>query len=103
MNALLSIMLVLAGLAATDSVADRIAIVKTVAAYDFDGGADRLWSEVTRPTIVIDSIRFLAPDAARVEGSMNQYGSAIVVRRLPVRVLLRKRSGQWWVTSMEPR
>jgi hypothetical protein len=100
MNVLLSVAIVVAGLASTDRVADRIAIAKTVAAHDFDGGGG-LWSEVTPAKVVIYSIGFLAPDTALLEGSLNQYGSAIAVRRQPVRIRLRKSSGEWRISSVE--
>ena len=101
-NALLSVMLLLAGLAATDHPADRMAIAKTLATHNFDRGGGGLWSEVTRPTIAIDSVRFQGPDTALVHGSLNQYGSAIIVRRIRVGVVLQKRDGQWRVTSVAP-
>ena len=103
-NALLSIMLMLSGLAAVDLVADRIAIRKAIAANNFDGAEQgRFWSERTRPTVTVDSIRFLAPDNAIAEGRMNQYGSTIIVRRWSVRIAVRKNSGVWRVVSVESR
>lgn len=99
-NPLLSVIVALAGLAVTDRLLDRIAIATTIAANNLDSGSGEPWSEVTRPTVVIYFIRFVPPDTALVDGAMKQYGSAIIVRRVPVRILLRKRSGQWRITSV---
>lgn len=61
--------------------------------------SDAPWSEVTSPRIVIQSVRFIARDVALVDATNTQYGSVILVRRIPMLFVMKKRSG-WRIASV---
>jgi len=57
------------------------------------------WSEVTKPRIVVRSIRFITADVALVDAVNTQYGSTILVRRIPVLVVMRREATGWRIAS----
>jgi hypothetical protein len=54
-----------------------------------------IWTEVSRPTIIIRSVQFLTPDIALVDGANVQFGSIVLTRRVPF-VLIAKREKTVW-------
>ena len=62
--------------------------------------ANRPWSEVTRPKIALQSIRFITPDVALVDAANSQYGSAILVRRVPLLMVMKRETSGWRVASL---
>ncbi len=106
MRTILCLPILFAACAWADETADRAAIEKSVAELRFAAGAHvdpefRLlghgepWSEVTPPYIAIRSIRFITADVAVVDAASTQYGSVILVRKLPL-LLVMKRQGRDW-------
>jgi hypothetical protein len=61
--------------------------------------SDRPWSEVTRPRLVIQAIRFVTPEVALVNAASTQYGSTTPVRRIPV-LLVMKKEANWRIASL---
>jgi len=59
-----------------------------------------MWSEVTPPAIQTESVRFVSPDVAIVDGSQVQYGSVIVRRRVPIMILMKLDGKEWRIVSM---
>jgi hypothetical protein len=107
-----------AQLAVADEAADRAAIDKLIATlndrtashaqlYTSDSGDSQLrleqisdarrepMSELTRPFLVLNAVRFVTPEVALVDATSAQYGS-LYARRLPVLLILR-RSGDWQI------
>ena len=62
--------------------------------------SDRPWSEVTTPRMVIQSIRLITPDVALVDAANTQYGSTILVRRVPVLVVMKREGKDWRIASL---
>jgi hypothetical protein len=58
-----------------------------------------LWPEVTSPHIVIRSIRFITPRVALVDAANTQYGSVVLVRRVPL-LLVMKKEKEWRIASL---
>jgi len=58
------------------------------------------WSEVTAPRLVIHSIRFVTNDVALVDAASTQYGSTILVRRIPVRLVMKREGTDWRIASL---
>ena len=113
-----------------DSAADRVAVeqivkavfagastgtpVSTLFAADADSEFDRLTqldrqllglskeplSEVTTPSVVIRSIRFVTPDVALIVAANTQYGSIILQTRIPVLLVMRKEGTDWRIVSL---
>jgi len=86
-------------------VSDRHQIRQAVAALNHEIAAlpdPHPWSETTRPRFRIARITFAAPDLALVDGSFRQYGSMILVRSLPARLVLRRVEGSWKLVAMYP-
>src|SRR5258707_6218201 len=52
--------------------------------------ADKPWSEVTTPRMVIQSIRFVTSEVALVDAANTQYGSTILVRNVPMLIVMQK-------------
>jgi hypothetical protein len=112
MKAIPGILLFCASLAFADVPADRTAdrteiaqvvhspsTAKTVAAL-FPADADEPLSEVTPPLIAIQSIRFLTPEIALVDAIGTQFGSAILARRVPVWLVMKKEGDDWKIASL---
>jgi hypothetical protein len=57
-------------------------------------------SEVTTPRVVIQSVRFITPDVALVDAANTQYGSVVLVRRVPVLFVMRKEREGWRITAV---
>lgn len=62
--------------------------------------ANTPWSELTRPKIALQSIRFITPDVALVDAANSQYGSTILVRRVPLLMVMKRESSGWRVASL---
>lgn len=62
--------------------------------------SDKPWSEVTTPRIVIQSIRFISAEVALADAANTQYGSTILVRRVPVLFVMKKQAGEWRIASL---
>ncbi len=60
---------------------------------------DPMWSEVTAPRITVRSIRFITADVALVDAVNSQFGSLILVRRVPLLLTMKRESGGWRITS----
>jgi hypothetical protein len=58
------------------------------------------WSEVTTPRLVIQSVRFVTPDAALVDAANTLFGSTILARRIPVLVVMKKEGAGWRISSL---
>lgn len=56
-------------------------------------------SETTPPRLVVRSIRFLTPQVALVDAANTQYGSLILVRKVPV-LLVMKKDGDWRIAAL---
>ena len=65
--------------------------------------ADRPWSEMTAPHIAIHSVRFVTADVALIDGASTQFGSAIMVRRMPLFLLVKKQPEGWRIVSLRLR
>lgn len=128
MRALLPIGLLCAGLAfaaVPDTTADRTAIEHVIASLStakpvsvlFTADADsqldlltpppadeKIWSEVFHlktPYIVVQSIRFLTPEIALVDAAgTTQFGSATIMRRVPVWLVMKKEGADWKIASL---
>jgi len=102
-----------------DEPADRAAIDKVIATLngpdarkafthnvdfrDFDRLAqmhDEPWSETTAPRIVSQRIRFITPDVALVDAANTQYGSVVMVRRVPVVLVMKREAGEWRIAAV---
>ena len=62
--------------------------------------ANTPWSEVTKPRIMLQSIRFVTPDVALVDAANTQFGSAILVRRVPVLLIVTREAAGWRIASL---
>jgi len=62
--------------------------------------SDKPWSEVTTPRFVIQSIRFITAEVALADAANTQYGSTILVRRVPVLFVMKKQAGEWRIASL---
>lgn len=99
--------LILLGTAAAraDETADREAIVRAVASLaavfnampEFERPP---WTETTPPRLVTRRIRFVRPDLAVVCAAETQYGSVMLVRRVPVLLLMRREPQGWRVAGL---
>jgi hypothetical protein len=58
------------------------------------------WSEVTKPRIALHSIRFITSDVALVDAANTQYGSTILVRRVPVLLIMKRETSGWRIASV---
>jgi hypothetical protein len=58
------------------------------------------WSEVTKARIALHSIRFITPDVALVDAANTQYGSTILVRRVPVLLIMKRETNGWRIASV---
>lgn len=65
---------------------------------ELSGG--RPWSEVSTPQIHCRSVRFITPDVALVDAENTQYGSVILVRRVPVLFVVRNEHGAWRIAAL---
>lgn len=61
----------------------------------------RLWVETTPPRIEVASVRLLDPTTAIVQAEQVRIGSLILEERLPVLLILRKRSAGWLIASWQ--
>ena len=112
MKGILCLPLLLTACAWGDEAADRTAIEKAVTQLDFSADADvaaefhRLWpagepwSEVTPPRIQSRAIRFITPDVALVDATSTQYGSVILVRRVPLVLVMRRERTEWRIAAL---
>ncbi len=62
--------------------------------------ANKPWPEVTEPTIVIQAIRFITPDVALIEATNVQYGSIILVRRVPLLLVVKRETSGWRIAAL---
>src|ERR1041385_2360976 len=53
------------------------------------------WSEATKWQLLADDVWLFAPNAAIVHASLTRYGSVFIKQSRLMRLLVRKRSGQW--------
>ena len=88
--------------------------VSTMFAADADSEFDRLTqlsrqlvglsqeplSEVTAPSLVIQSIRFVTQDVALIDAANTQYGSVILQTRIPVLLVMRREGIDWRIVSL---
>jgi len=58
------------------------------------------WSEVTTPRFAVRSIRFVTPDVAVADAAVTQYGSVILVRRVPVLFVMKKEGTHWRIDCL---
>ena len=125
MKTIACIPLLFAAIAWADETSDRAAIGRVIAALNdsqtnaadkrsrlFTADADNEldghpmqpsgtpWSEVTAPRIVVHAVRFVTPEVALVDAANTQYGSVIVVRRVPVLLVMRKEGTEWRIASV---
>lgn len=87
---------------AADSAQDLAAIDKVIASLNSAQNTRddaQIWSEMSRPMIVVRSVQFLSSGAARVEAARVQYGS-IAMRSAPVVILLERTRTGWRITSL---
>src|SRR5580658_512851 len=123
MKAIPGILLLCASLAFADVPADRTAIEKVISSLstanqvsvlftaDADSQLDRLkqpadgpWSEVFhptngRPSIAVQSIRFLTPEVALVDAESTQVRST-AIWRVPVWLVMKKEGSDWKIASL---
>jgi hypothetical protein len=57
-------------------------------------------SEVTKPRILVQSILFPMSDVALVDAMSVQYGSTIMVRRVPVLLIMKREASDWRISSL---
>jgi hypothetical protein len=50
--------------------------------------------------MVIQSIRFIAPEVALVDAANTQYGAVIPARRIPVLLVMKKEGAEWRIASL---
>jgi hypothetical protein len=91
---------------AESQIQDRAAIDKVVSALNDPKNDPRaksdkaeVWSETSRPLIVIRSIQFVSSKIARVDAERVEYGSVAIRRSVPVVILLEKKRAGWKITS----
>jgi hypothetical protein len=109
--------LLLVAAAGADERADRAAIQGVVDALNagrtvglFSQGAENdlqqflqsaePLAEVTKPSIVVQAILFITADVALVDAMSVQYGSTIVVRRVPVLLIIKREASDWRISSL---
>ena len=80
--------------------ADRTEFARELAALD-TGMTDysRVWSEVSRPAIVVRSVQFLTPDVALVDGANVQFGS-MMARRNAFVLIAKRDNGAWKIAVL---
>ena len=61
--------------------------------------AGGVWSEVTRPSLLVDRIKFVTPDVALVNGANVQAGS-LTMRRIAFVLIARREAGGWKISSL---
>ena len=91
---------------AADQAKDRAAIDKVISSLNDTKSnnakarpdAGEVWTEMSRPILVIRSVQFITDKVARVEASRVQYGS-VITRSVPIVVLAEKKRGQWTIIS----
>jgi hypothetical protein len=62
--------------------------------------ANSPWSEVTKPRIMLQGTRFISPDVALVDAANTQFGSTILVRRVPILLVMRRVAMGWQIASL---
>jgi hypothetical protein len=62
--------------------------------------SDGPWSEVTKPHIRVQAIRFITDDVALVDAVNAQYGSTMLVRRVPLLLVLKRQGKEWRIASL---
>jgi hypothetical protein len=62
--------------------------------------AQQPWSEVTAPSIVVASLRFVTADVAIADAASTRFGSTIGVSRVPVLLILRREAAGWKIASV---
>ena len=77
-----------------------VATGRTAIARAIERQRSVIWSEVTPPVIETESVRFVSPEVAVVDGSQVQYGSVILKRILPIVLLMKLDGTEWRVVSM---
>jgi hypothetical protein len=113
MKAIPGILLLCASLAFADVPADRASdrtdiaqvinspsTAKLVSALFTAGDDSQPLSEVTPPHIAIQSIRFLTPEVALVDATSTQFGTMILVRRVPIWLVMKKEGPAWKIASL---
>jgi hypothetical protein len=64
-------------------------------------GWEAPWSEVTRPRMVIESVRFITGDVALVDAANTQFGSpGGLAARVPVLLVMEKEAQGWRITAL---
>jgi ketosteroid isomerase-like protein len=58
------------------------------------------WSEVTTPRIAVQSIRFITGDVALVDAANAQFGTIILMRRVPLLLVMRRDPKGWRIASL---
>ncbi len=113
MKVIPGILLLCASLAFADVPADRVADRTSIAQVVNSPGTAKLvselfpagddsqaLSEVTPPHIAVQSIRFLTPEVALVDATSTQFGTMILVRRVPIWLVMKKEASGWKIASM---
>jgi hypothetical protein len=62
--------------------------------------AKEVWSEMTVPVLLIQSVRFVTPDVALVDAANTQFGSTTLTRRVPVLFVMKKVGADWKIASL---
>ena len=63
-------------------------------------GWDAPWSEVSRPRIVVESVRFITGDVAVVDAANTQYGTGCLAARVSVLLVMKKEPQGWRITAL---
>jgi hypothetical protein len=63
-------------------------------------GWEAPWSEVTRPRMVIESIRFITGDVAVVDAANTQYSTGGLAARVSVLLVMKKEPQGWRITAL---
>ena len=59
-----------------------------------------IWSEVTAPSIQIESLRFVFPGVALVDATQVQFGSLLLKKSAPITLLLKLDWDTWRIVSL---
>jgi hypothetical protein len=58
------------------------------------------WRVMTVPRIVSDSIRFITPDVALVDGASTIRGAVTMAQSVPLLFVLKKDGGEWRIHAV---
>ena len=108
MKNLASLVLLLCNVVLADEADDLAAIGKVIASLNDGKSHPELrcdlapagtMSETSPPHISIRAVQFITPDVALVDAENTQYGSVVMVRRVPIVFVIKRDGAEWKIAA----